>query len=117
MVNKSAQISRVRVVDDVRALISFFAGGLISGLVYGVAPLLRPNIEWFEFVQWPILESMLALSFGCWIIWHERLVGKRTAAQIVGRKRRESISRVNWSGAGCFDARRRVNSDAMRLRV
>src|SRR5216684_2768536 len=29
----------------------------------------------------------------------------------VGRERRERVSQLAWCGAGCFDARRRVNSD------
>jgi len=38
-----------------------------------------------------------------------------TAQQIVGRERRERISQLAWSGEGCFDSRRRVNSTVMRL--
>jgi len=31
--------------------------------------------------------------------------------QIVGRERRERVSQLAWCGGGCFDARRRVNSN------
>ena len=37
--------------------------------------------------------------------------------QIVGRERRERVSQLAWCGEGCFDARRRVNSDVMRLPI
>jgi hypothetical protein len=33
------------------------------------------------------------------------------AEQFVGRERRERLSQLAWYGAGCFDSRRRVNSD------
>jgi len=33
------------------------------------------------------------------------------AQQIVGRERRERLSQLAWCGGGCFDSRRRVNSD------
>ncbi len=35
--------------------------------------------------------------------------------QIVGRERRERVSQLARCGEGCFDARRRVNSDVGRL--
>src|SRR3989442_11204869 len=35
--------------------------------------------------------------------------------QIVGRERRERLSQLAWCGQGCFDSRRRVNSDVMLL--
>src|SRR5207244_4100428 len=31
--------------------------------------------------------------------------------QIVGRERRERVSQLAWCGGGCFDSRRRVNSN------
>src|SRR6058998_288032 len=36
------------------------------------------------------------------------------AEQIVGRERREGVSQLAWCGGGCFDSRRRVNSDVGR---
>jgi len=36
-----------------------------------------------------------------------------TVEQIVGRERRERVSQLGWCGGGCFDSRRRVNSDVM----
>jgi len=35
--------------------------------------------------------------------------------QIVGRERRERVSQLTWCGGGCFDSRRRVNSDVRLL--
>jgi len=29
--------------------------------------------EWYEFIQWPILQSMVGLSFGNWFIWRQRV--------------------------------------------
>ena len=37
------------------------------------------------------------------------------AQQIVGRERRERVSQLAWCGEGCFDSRRRVNSDVGHL--
>ena len=39
----------------------------------------------------------------------------RAAEQIVGRDRRERVSQLAWRGEGCFDSRRRVNSDVRRV--
>ena len=39
----------------------------------------------------------------------------RVGAQIVGRERRERLAQLAWCGEGCFDSRRRVNSDVGRL--
>src|SRR5213080_3935560 len=46
-------------------------------------------------------------------------VGPQKAApkRIVGRERRERVSQLTWCGGGCFDSRRRVNSDVGRLPV
>jgi hypothetical protein len=38
----------------------------------------------YEFVQWPILYSMLALSFGNWLIWRQRVEFKSAAEQAPG---------------------------------
>jgi hypothetical protein len=57
----------------------FGAAGIV--MIYAIGKFAHPPTEWYDFVQWPILESMLALSFGNWIIWRERLVGERTAEQ------------------------------------
>src|SRR5438128_4073993 len=37
--------------------------------------------------------------------------------KIVGRERRERVSQLTWCGEGCFDSRRRVNSNVMLLRL
>jgi hypothetical protein len=37
------------------------------------------------------------------------------AQQIVGRERRERVSQLAWYGEGCFDSRRRVNSNVIWL--
>lgn len=44
----------------------FLAAG--CGFVYLVARLIG-RTDNYEFVQWPILEAMFALSFGSWLIW------------------------------------------------
>jgi hypothetical protein len=41
-------------------------------LVYAGVRIFSATKTWYEFVQWPILESMLALSFANWIIWRQR---------------------------------------------
>ena len=41
---------------------------------------------------------------------------ERRAEQIVGRDRRERVTQLASCGEGCFDSRRRVNSDVMLLR-
>jgi len=55
----------------------FGAAALV--MIYAVVRLVAAANDWYEFVQWPIFESMFALSFGSWIIWRERLVRPRTA--------------------------------------
>jgi hypothetical protein len=42
---------------------------------------------------------------------------QRLVQQIVGRERRERVSQLTWCGEGCFDSRRRVNSDVVRFLV
>src|SRR6184192_3833322 len=37
------------------------------------------------------------------------------AQQLVGRERRGRVSQLAWCGGGCFDSRRRVNSNVRRL--
>ena len=37
------------------------------------------------------------------------------AEQIVGRERRERVSQLARCGGGCFDSRRRVNSNVVRF--
>ena len=34
--------------------------------------------------------------------------------ELVGRERRKRLSQLAWCGEGCFDSRRRVNTDVMR---
>jgi len=38
------------------------------------------------------------------------MIRRKCAEQIVGRERRRRVSQDEWSGAGCFDSRRRVSS-------
>src|SRR6266436_1443044 len=45
------------------------------------------------------------------------MIPARVGEQIVGRERRERLSQLIWCGRGCFDSRRRVNSDVRRLHV
>lgn len=56
-------------------------------MIYAVDRLVSLTNDWYDFVQWPIFETMFALSFGSWIIWRERLVGQRTVEQLVGPER------------------------------
>ena len=61
------------------------------------------------------------LIFGdAWMVWKLeslRVLAWIAAQQIVGRERRERVSQLAWWGGGCFDSRRRVNSNVMRLLV
>ena len=45
----------------------FVATGFV--FVYAVLKMSAGANEWYDFVQWPILEAMMGLSFGTWIIW------------------------------------------------
>ena len=38
----------------------------------------------YEFVQWPVLYAMLALSFGNWLIWRQRVNSERAAEHALG---------------------------------
>lgn len=64
----------------------FAAGGFV--FVYAAIHVFDVGSRWYEFVQWPILESMLALSYGNWIIWRQRIVASTGAEQIAGREPR-----------------------------
>ena len=46
---------------------AFAGAGLV--LVYAGVRALNATTTWSEFLQWPILKSMLALSIASWIIW------------------------------------------------
>ena len=48
---------------------------IIAGVafVYASARLIGRSIEWYAFIQWPILKSMVGLSFGSWLIWRQRV--------------------------------------------
>jgi hypothetical protein len=49
----------------------FVAAGFV--FVYAGVRTINGANEWYEFVQWPILEAMMALSFANWIIWRQRV--------------------------------------------
>lgn len=53
----------------------FLAAGI--AIIYLVVKFVDPPGNLYEFIQWPVLESMLALSLGSWVIWHERLVARK----------------------------------------
>ena len=53
------------------------------GFIY-VAVRMMGRSESYEFVQWPVLDAMLALSVGNWIIWQQRVILERTAEQALG---------------------------------
>lgn len=41
-------------------------------LLYAAVRVFDALNTWYELVQWPILESMLSLSIGSWIVWRQR---------------------------------------------
>ena len=55
---------------------------IIAGVafVYACARLIDGSIKWYAFIQWPILASMVGLSFSSWLIWRQRVTLK-TARQ------------------------------------
>lgn len=55
---------------------------IIAGVafVYAGARLIDGSIVWYAFIQWPILASMVGLSFSSWLIWRQRVTLK-TARQ------------------------------------
>jgi hypothetical protein len=75
---------RLRLLPIVFVWNAVFAGTAFV-LIYAVVRLVASASDWYPFLQWPILESMFALSFGSWIIWCERLFKPRTAEQIKQR--------------------------------
>src|SRR5438445_3582578 len=44
-----------------------------------------------------------------------KLICKPDFHRTIGRERRERVSQLAWCGEGCFDSRRRVNSNVMPL--
>jgi len=49
------------------------------------------------------------------LTYSDRIHFCAAAQQFVGRERRERVSQLTWWGEGCFDSRRRVNSDVGSL--
>ena len=49
--------------------------------VYAGVRLIYGSSEWYEFIQWPILDSMVGLSFGNWLIWRQRVTLNTAAEQ------------------------------------
>jgi hypothetical protein len=52
--------------------------------VYAAVRLIYGSSEWYEFIQWPILQSMVGLSFGNWLIWRQRVSFHAAAEQALG---------------------------------
>ena len=52
--------------------------------VYLGVRLIYGSSEWYEFIQWPILESMVGLSFGNWLIWRQRVSFNAATEQALG---------------------------------
>ena len=52
--------------------------------VYLGVRLINGSSEWYEFIQWPILESMVGLSFGNWLIWRQRVFFNAATEQALG---------------------------------
>jgi hypothetical protein len=65
----------------------FAAGAFV--FIYAVLHVINVGSRWYDYVQWPILESMLALSYGNWIIWRRRVDHSGAAQQRVGPERRQ----------------------------
>src|SRR6266404_2111079 len=59
--------------------------------------------------------AALAFRLACYLAQARKgkglMMANGATQQIVGRERRERLSQLAWCGAGCFDSRRRVNSD------
>ena len=53
------------------------------GFLYVVVRMTGPD-DSYEFVQWPVLEAALTLSFGAWFIWRQRVNSNRAAEQALG---------------------------------
>lgn len=68
----SAQLRKLPMV--VIWILLFVAAGV--GFVYLIVRLIG-RTDSYEFVQWPILEAMFALSFGSWLIWQQRVKSNR----------------------------------------
>jgi hypothetical protein len=64
----------------------------IAGFVflYASVRLIYGSSEWYEFIQWPILESMVGLSFGSWLIWRQRVRVYAASEQVLAA---DSVSR------------------------
>jgi hypothetical protein len=52
--------------------------------VYAAVRLIYGSSEWYEFIQWPILQSMVGLSFGNWLIWRQRVSFHAATEQALG---------------------------------
>jgi hypothetical protein len=61
-------------------ILLFLAAGF--GFVYVVVRLIG-RIDTYTFVQWPFLEAMLALSFGNWLVWRQRVNHIGAAQQVL----------------------------------
>jgi hypothetical protein len=63
----------VVVIGLATPMLRFITPAMNSRFVYGGIRLIDGSRDWYEFVQWTIVESMLALSFGNWLIWRRRV--------------------------------------------
>jgi hypothetical protein len=57
----------------------FIALFLIFG--YAVHRITDGGSDWLGFFAWPMLESTLALSFGSWLVWRQRVNPTRATQQ------------------------------------
>jgi hypothetical protein len=62
--------------------------------VYVGVRLINGSSEWYEFIRWPILESMVGLAFGTWLIWRQHVTFER-------RRRTSAWSGLAMSGLLC----------------
>jgi len=118
-------IGFMMVINALTNYLIFRARNLYLSFVIGS---LFPVFDIALFICLMLVEKVAALAlipyllyriYGVWWgygLWKmNRTNAHGTAAyQIVGRERRERLSQLTWSGEGCFDARRRVNSNVMQ---
>ena len=77
MCSGNVKLFPVAVIWNLLFIIAGFA------FVYAGVRLINGSSEWHEFIQWPILQSMVGLSFGSWVIWRQRVTLKTTTEPVL----------------------------------
>jgi len=62
----------------VAAVWNLLFAAVAFAFVYGVVRALNAR-TWYELLEWPILESMMALSIASWLVWRQRSNAWRSA--------------------------------------